>query len=117
MAFDRKYIGKQGYSGGYEKTRFLPHLWLRCLETAWRGFAMRFSGPVMAPEGLTSYVKVRRIQPVQILLNIIEGLFGLVGVAVLILFVWLGSFEKAGSAVDQGVSYVKTGIEKLIVRR
>ncbi|WP_155913438.1 hypothetical protein [Asticcacaulis sp. AC466] len=78
---------------------------------------MRFSGPVMAPEGLTSYVKVRRIQPMQIMLNIVEGLFGLVGVAVLILFVWQGSFEKAGATVDQGVGYVKTGIEKLIPHR
>jgi hypothetical protein len=78
---------------------------------------MRFSGPVMAPEGLTSYVKVRRIQPVQTLLNIVEGLFGLVGVAVLILFVWQGSFEKAGTAVDRGVGYVKTGVEKLIAHR
>ncbi|ESQ85709.1 hypothetical protein AEAC466_00630 [Asticcacaulis sp. AC466] len=53
----------------------------------------------------------------QIMLNIVEGLFGLVGVAVLILFVWQGSFEKAGATVDQGVGYVKTGIEKLIPHR
>ena len=78
---------------------------------------MKFSQPVRASEGqggLTSYAKVRKLKPGQLILNIVEALLGLVGVVLLILVIRYGSFEKAGAAIDQGIGCVKTCIEKLI---
>ena len=75
---------------------------------------MKFSEPVRAAEGLTSYAKVKRIQWGPLILSIVEGLLGLVGVVVLILVIRYGSFEKAGLTIDQGVACLKTCIQNLI---
>jgi len=75
---------------------------------------MKFSQPVRAAEGLTSYAKVKRVRPVHLAINIAEALLGLVGVVMLILVVRYGSFEKAGAAVDHSLGCVKTCIDKLI---
>ncbi len=75
---------------------------------------MKFSEPVRAAEGLTSYAKVKRIQWGPLVLSIIEGLLGLVGVVVLILVIRYGSFEKAGLAIDNGIACVKTCVAGLI---
>jgi len=75
---------------------------------------MTFSEPVRAAEGLTSYARVRRLQWGPLLLNIVEGLLGLVGVIVLILVIRYGSFEKAGLTIDQGIACVKTCVKDLI---
>ena len=78
---------------------------------------MKFSEPVRAAEGLTSYAKVKRIQWGPLILSIVEGLLGLVGVVVLILVIRYGSFEKAGLAIDQGIAGVKTGMAALIAHK
>ncbi len=75
---------------------------------------MKFSEPVRAAEGLTSYAKVKRIQWGPLILSIVEGLLGLVGVVVLILVIRYGSFEKAGLTIDQAISCVKTCVKDLI---
>ena len=62
-----------------------------------------------APEGLTSYAKAPRIRPLHLLITVLEGLFGLMGVVVLILLIRYGSFEKAGAAADGAISAV-TGL-------
>jgi hypothetical protein len=78
---------------------------------------MKFSEPVRVAEGLTSYAKVKRIQWGPLILSIVEGLLGLVGVVVLILVIRYGSFEKAGLAIDQGITGVKTGMTALIAHK
>jgi len=75
---------------------------------------MKFSEPVRAAEGLTSYARVKRLQSGPLLLSIVEGLLGLVGVVVLILVIRYGSFEKAGLTIDQGIACVKTCVQDLI---
>ncbi len=64
---------------------------------------MKFPQVTRAPEGLTSYARVRRARPVQTAITIIEAVLSLVGVIALILAVRFGSFAKAGSAVDQAI--------------
>jgi len=75
---------------------------------------MKFSEPVRAAEGLTSYAKVKRIQWGPLILSIVEGLLGLVGVVLLILVIRYGSFEKAGLTIDQAIACVKTCALNLI---
>ncbi len=75
---------------------------------------MKFSSPVQAPEGLASYAKVKRIRPVQILINIVEALFSLLGVVLLILTIRYGSFEKAGLTLDQSIGCVVKTLVNLI---
>jgi len=68
---------------------------------------MKFLQPNHAPEGLSSYARVTRVRPGLTLLNIVEGLFGIIGVVVVILALrYGGSFEKAGLAIDQTVNGV-----------
>ena len=67
---------------------------------------MKFSEITRAPEGLTSYAKVKRVQPTVMLLNVIEGLLACLGVIMLILLIRYHSFEKAGLAVDQAIGCV-----------
>ncbi len=65
---------------------------------------MKFLTPNHAPDGLSSYARVNRVRPGLTLLNIIEGLFGIIGVVVIILAVrYGGSFEKAGLTIDQAI--------------
>ncbi len=78
---------------------------------------MKFSEPVRAAEGLTSYARVKRVQWGPLILSIVEGLLGLVGVVVLILVIRYGSFETAGLTIDQGVAAVKTGVQGLIAHK
>ena len=78
---------------------------------------MKFSEPVRAAEGLTSYAKVKRIQWGPLLLSIVEGLLGLVGVVVLILVIRYGSFERAGLTIDQAIGCVKTCALNLIAHK
>jgi hypothetical protein len=78
---------------------------------------MKFPEPVRAAEGLTSYARVKRLQWGPLLLNIIEGLFGLAGVILLILAVRYGSFEKAGLTIDQAIACVKTCALNLIAHK
>ena len=78
---------------------------------------MKFSQPVRAAEGLTSYAKVRRIQWGPLILSIVEGLLGLVGVVVLILVIRYGSFEKAGLTIDQAIGCIVTCARDLIAHR
>lgn len=73
---------------------------------------MKFSEPVHAAEGLTSYARVRRVQWGPLVLSIVEGLLGLVGVVLLILFFRYGSFEKAGLSIDQGIGWLKDRISE-----
>ncbi|MGN6363134.1 hypothetical protein [Asticcacaulis taihuensis] len=73
---------------------------------------MKFSEPVRAAEGLTSYARVRRVQWGPLVLSIVEGLLGLVGVVLLILFFRYGSFEKAGLSIDQGIGWLKDRISE-----
>ncbi|MGN6210108.1 hypothetical protein [Asticcacaulis sp.] len=68
---------------------------------------MKFSEPVRAAEGLTSYARVKRVQWGPLVLSIVEGLLGLIGVVLLILFFRYGSFEKAGLTIDQGIDWLK----------
>ncbi|MFT4074704.1 MAG: hypothetical protein QM647_04165 [Asticcacaulis sp.] len=68
---------------------------------------MKFSEPVRAAEGLTSYARVRRVQWGPLVLSIVEGLLGLLGVVLLILVFRYGSFEKAGLTIDQGIDWLK----------
>jgi|GEM_PF-1191561 len=78
---------------------------------------MKFSEPVRAAEGLTSYARVKRLQWGPLLLNIVEGLLGLAGVVVLILAMRYGSFEKAGQTIDQTLASVKTSVHNLIAHK
>jgi hypothetical protein len=64
---------------------------------------MKFPTPNHAPEGLSSYARINRVRPGLTLLNIVEGLFGVIGVVVVILAVRYGSFEKAGLTIDQTI--------------
>jgi hypothetical protein len=73
---------------------------------------MKFSEPVRAAEGLTSYARVKRVLWGPLVLSIVEGLLGLVGVVLLILFFRYGSFEKAGLSIDQGIGWVKDRISE-----
>ena len=65
-------------------------------------------------EGLSSYARVSRVRPLHLLITVVEGLLGLLGVVVLILFLRYGSFEKAGLCLDQALSAVAGHVEKLI---
>ena len=65
---------------------------------------MKFPQVTHAPEGLTTYARVKRVRPTLVLINIFEGLLALMGVVMLILLVRYHSFEKAGLAIDQSVS-------------
>ncbi|ESQ86804.1 hypothetical protein ABAC460_22395 [Asticcacaulis sp. AC460] len=65
---------------------------------------MKFPQITRAPEGLTSYAKVKRARPVQTLITVVEALLSLVGVAVLILWAWQGSFAEAGALVDKVIA-------------
>jgi len=69
---------------------------------------MKFSSPLRAPEGLTSYARVSRVRPLHLAINLFEGLLALLGVVVLILLIRYGSFEKAGLAIDGGIEAVRT---------
>lgn len=79
---------------------------------------MKFSEPVRAAEGqnagLTSYARVTRVRPFQILINVIEALLSLLGVVVLILLFRFGSFEKAGVVLDQSIGCVTGAVIKLV---
>lgn len=65
-------------------------------------------------EGLTTYAKVKRVQPTLIFINIFEGLMALLGVVMLILLVRYHSFEKAGLAIDQGIGFVVHWVNGLL---
>ncbi len=72
---------------------------------------MKFMTPNHAPEGLSSYARVNRVRPGLTLLNIVEGLFGIIGVAIVVLAIrYGGSFEKAGLVVDQTIHGVSTAV-------
>lgn len=75
---------------------------------------MKFLQIARAPEGLTSYAKVKRIRPVQTAITIIEAILSLAGVAVLILAVRYGSFAKAGAVIDHGFGCVVGCVHQLI---
>ena len=75
---------------------------------------MKFSSPVRAPEGLSSYARVNRVRPVQTLINLLEALLSLLGVIVLILVFRFGTFEKAGLVIDQTLSCLHMGAEKVL---
>lgn len=68
---------------------------------------MKFSSPLRAPEGLTSYARVSRVRPLHLVINLFEGLLALLGVVVLILLIRYGSFEKAGLAIDGGIGAIR----------
>ncbi len=75
---------------------------------------MKFLTPNHAPDGLSSYARVNRVRPGLTLLNIVEGLFGIIGVVVIILAVrYGGSFEKAGLTIDQTIHGVCAAIVHL----
>ncbi len=71
---------------------------------------MKFLQPAHAPEGLNSYARVSRVRPGLTALNILEGVFGLIGVAVIVLFIRFGSFEKAGEAIDTFIHGVTSAV-------
>ncbi len=75
---------------------------------------MKFSSPVRAPEGLSSYAKVNRVRPLHTTITVIEALLSLIGVVVLILAIRYHSFEKAGLILDQALGCVHTHVLKLI---
>ena len=74
---------------------------------------MKFSQPVRAPEGLSTYAKVSRVRPAHLFITVLEALLALVGVVVLILLVRYGSFEAAGRAMDRAVDCVHGHVAKL----
>ncbi len=75
---------------------------------------MKFLQPNHAPDGLSSYARVNRVRPGITLLNIIEGLFGIIGVVIIILALrYGGSFEKAGLTIDQTIHGVCAAIAHL----
>ena len=76
---------------------------------------MKFLQPNHAPDGLSSYARVNRVRPGLTLLNVVEGLFGIIGVVIIILAVrYGGSFEKAGLTIDQTIHGVGHAIEALV---
>ncbi len=75
---------------------------------------MKFSSPLRAPEGLSSYARAPRVRPVHLLINIFEALLALLGVVMLILLVRYGSFEKAGAAIDGGIGCVHSCLDRII---
>ena len=75
---------------------------------------MKFSQMTRAPEGLTSYAKVKRLRPTVMLLNVVEGLLACLGVVVLILLIRYHSFEKAGLAIDQALGCVAQCAHQLL---
>ncbi len=76
---------------------------------------MKFLTPTHAPDGLSSYAKVNRVRPGLALLNIVEGIFGVIGVVAVILAIrYGGSFEKAGLAVDQTLHGMSAAVATLI---
>lgn len=74
---------------------------------------MKFSSPVRAPEGLSSYAKVNRVRPLHTAITVIEALLGLLGVIVLVLVIRYHSFEKAGLVLDQALGCVHMHLMKL----
>ncbi len=75
---------------------------------------MKFLTPNHAPDGLSSYARVNRVRPGLTLLNVVEGLFGIIGVVVIILAIrYGGSFEKAGLTIDQTIHGAGTAIVHL----
>ncbi|ESQ74949.1 hypothetical protein [Asticcacaulis sp. AC402] len=75
---------------------------------------MKFLQIARAPEGLTSYAKVKRARPVHSLITVVEALLSLIGVAVLILWAWQGSFAKAGALVDKSIACAWTWFTSLL---
>lgn len=75
---------------------------------------MKFSEPVRAPEGLSTYARVNRVRPVHLLITVFEALLALLGVIVLVLLVRYGSFEAAGRAIDGAVGCVHGQVTKLL---
>ena len=76
---------------------------------------MKFLTPNHAPDGLSSYARVNRVRPGLTLLNIVEGLFGIIGVVVIILAVrYGGSFEKAGLTIDQTIHGVCVAVASMV---
>ena len=72
---------------------------------------MKFLTPNHAPDGLTSYARVNRVRPGLTVLNIVEGLFGIIGVVIVILALrYGGSFEKAGLTIDQTIHGISAAI-------
>jgi len=72
---------------------------------------MKFLTPNHAPDGLSSYARVNRVRPGLTLLNIVEGLFGIIGVVIIILAIrYGGSFEKAGLTIDQTIHGIGVAI-------
>ena len=72
---------------------------------------MKFLTPNHAPDGLTSYARVNRVRPGLTVLNIVEGLFGVIGVAIVVLALrYGGSFEKAGLTIDQTIHGIGAAI-------
>ena len=65
-------------------------------------------------EGLTTYARVKRVQPTLIFINVFEGLLAMLGVVMLILLVRYHSFEKAGLAIDQSIGCVMRWMHGLI---
>jgi len=79
---------------------------------------MKFLTPNHAPDGLTSYARVNRVRPGLTLLNIVEGLFGIIGVVIVILAIrYGGSFERAGLAVDQTLHGVGAEVASVVAPR
>ena len=75
---------------------------------------MKFMTPNHAPDGLSSYARVNRVRPGLTLLNVVEGLFGVIGVVLVILAVrYGGSFEKAGLTIDQTIHGVSQAVMSL----
>ena len=75
---------------------------------------MKFLTPTHAPEGLSSYARVNRVRPGLTILSIVEGLFGIIGVVIIILAIRYGSFEKAGLTIDQFFSGVHDHVATMI---
>ena len=65
-------------------------------------------------EGLTTYARVKRVQPTLIFINVFEGLLAMLGVVMLILLVRYISFEKAGLAIDQSIGCIMHWVHGLI---
>jgi hypothetical protein len=60
---------------------------------------MKFKQAPMG-EGLDTYVSHKHAHPLHSLVSVIEALLMLFGVVALILFVYLGSFSRAGQVID-----------------
>ena len=78
---------------------------------------MKFSQPVHAPEGLSTYAKVSRVRPAHLLVTVLEAFLALLGVVVLVLLVRYGSFEAAGRALDGSVDCVHQHVAGLLGKK